>query len=143
MNRWRWRADIPTVTEESTIPELLLEGFTTLERTLLLPELGAAIDQAGGWLLRKQTLSATTAELHIEVQGVALTEVYGALLAHGLELTRTSHRMLTERCTCALHLARQPGLSSLLTLRVLVHFLSEPTRPSDVTRLLVTGAAAA
>ena len=90
----------------------MLQGFTYLDRVALLPELGSAVDGAGGWILDLRSLSATTAELRLEVQQQALPSVYGVL-------------------------------SSILTLRVEVHFLAEPQQPTEISRLILMAAATA
>lgn len=123
--------------------EVPLQGFTYLDRVALLPELSSAVDGAGGWILDLRSQSATTAELRIEVQQQALPAVYGAMLGSGLELTRDSHRILAERCNCGLHLPSRSVLSSILTLRVEVHFLAEPQQPTEISRLILLAAAAA
>ena len=95
-----------TVNEDELQPELLLQGFTYLDRVKLLPDLGGAVDGAGGWILDLRSLSETRRRnVRLEVQQQALPSVYGALLGSGLELTRDSHRVLAERCNCAMHLS--------------------------------------
>ena len=128
---------------ETAQPQIHLQGFTYAERASLLPELGAAIDAAGGWVLDRRSISAGAVELHVEVQLQALPEVYGALLATGLQLTRDSHRALAERCNCSMHLRPRRGVSSLLLIHAEVHFLSGPTHPLDLSRLLLMGVATA
>ena len=130
-----------TVNDEEHQPDILLQGFTYLDRVSLLPELGSSVDGAGGWILDLRSLSATAAELRFEVQQQALPSVYGALLGAGLELTRDSHRILAERCNCSLHLPPRSVLSSILTLRVEVHFLAEPQQPTEISRLILMTAA--
>ena len=124
-------------------PELSLQSFTYQERGTLIPELGAAIDGAGGWILDRRPNSASGMEMYLEVQQSALPEIYGALLGSGLELTRESHRALAERCTCGMHLSVRQGASSILTMRVDVHFLQESVHATDVSRLIVMGTALA
>ncbi len=131
------------VTDEELQPELNLQSFTYQERGTLIPELGAAIDGAGGWILDRRPTSANALEMYLEVAQAALPEVYGALLGSGLELTRESHRALAERCTCGLHLSMRQGTSSILTMRVEVHFLQESAHTTEVSRLIVMGAALA
>jgi hypothetical protein len=136
-------ADSWTVSNEDTQPELILESFTYAERTHLLPDLGAAVDLAGGWVLERHSLAADAVEVYLEVQMAALPEVYGALLASGLELTRDSHRALAERCNCDLYLRPRHGISSILSLRVDIRFLPESPQPMDLYRRMLLNAAAA
>ena len=131
------------VTDEELQPELNLQSFTYLERGALIPELGAAIDGAGGWILDRRPTSANAIEMYLEVQQATLPEIYGALLGSGLELTRESHRALAERCTCGLHLSVRHGAPSILTMRIEVTFLQESAHTTEVSRLIVMGTALA
>ncbi len=121
----------------------MLQSFTYLDRVALLPQLGSAVDAAGGWILDLRSLSATAAMLRLEVQQQALPAVYGALLGSGLELTRDSHRVLAERCTCSMHVPSRSVLSSILTLRVEVNFLAEAQHPTEISRLILMAAGTA
>jgi hypothetical protein len=131
------------VSNEETQPEIHLQSFTYQERAELMPELGVAIDAAGGWILERRSISAYALELQIEVQLQALPEVYGALLGSGVELTRDSHRALAERCNCSLHMRPRRGISSILLIRAEVHFLPNPPQPMDLSLLFSLGAATA
>ena len=128
---------------ETAQPQIHLQGFTYAERASMLPELGASIDAAGGWVLERRSISADALEMHLEVQIQALPEVYGALLASGLQLTRDSHRTLAERCNCSLYLRPRRGVSSILLIRAEVHFLPDPPQPLDLSRLFLLGVATA
>ena len=129
------------VTDEQLQPEVPLQGFTYQDRAALLPELGASIDAAGGWVLDRRSLSSSAMEMFLEVQQHSLPEVYGAILSSGLELTRESHRVLAERCNCNLHLPHRKGVASILTLRVELHFLHDVPQRTDLSRLVTMAAA--
>ncbi len=124
-------------------PDIHLQGYTSQDRAGLLPLLGLAIDHAGGWVLERRSTGPVTLDLHLEVQSIALPDVYGALLESGVELTRGSHRALAERCNCGLHMRPSHGIGSVLSVCLEMHFLPEQTEPMDLARLLVLGAAAA
>jgi hypothetical protein len=132
-----------TIRSEETQPEILLQGFTYFDRALLLPDLTNAIDNSGGWVLERRSVSSNSVEIIMEVQPDALPSIYGALLGTGIELTRDSHRTLAERCNCSLHMRPQRGISSVLVLRVEVRFLPDPPQPMDLSRLMIMGTAAA
>jgi hypothetical protein len=136
-------ADRRKVSNEENQPELNLRSFTYQERSHLLPELGVAIDMAGGWVMERRSLSADALELQLEVQLQALPEVYGALLGSGLEITRDSHRALAERCNCSLHLRPRRGVSSILLMRLEVNFLPDPPQPLDMSWLTMRSTATA
>ncbi|MGI4758030.1 MAG: hypothetical protein ACRYGF_14405 [Janthinobacterium lividum] len=136
-------ADKWIVNQDEIQTEFHIQSFTYLERGALLPELAAAIDGAGGWMLDRRQISANAVEMNLEVQQQCLPEVYGALLSSGLELSRESHRMLVERCNCCMHLPNRRGVSSILTLHVDVVFLSDPQHATDIASLMTVRSATA
>jgi hypothetical protein len=77
-----------------------IQGFSYEEPSRLLPQLIDAIDRCGGWVLERHPLSSTTTQLHVEIQLRSALELYGTLVASGLELTRDSHFGLTALCSC-------------------------------------------
>lgn len=88
---------------------------------MLLSALTDSVLKAGGWILARRPLTETSIELQLEFQAHRITEIYGHLIASGLELTRTSHRCLTELCLCQHHLPRSPG--TIASLVVTIQFL--------------------
>ncbi len=59
-------------------------------------------------------ISATSVQLQVETQGRALVDLYASFLGQGLELSRESHLLLAERCSCAhLHRAARRSIVSL------------------------------
>ncbi len=104
-------------------PELRLQAVSTRSGADLLPGLMDAIDRASGWVLQRQMVSASTLHLRVETQGRSLLDLYAALIEQGLELTRETHAMLTERCSCA-HLHRQ-ARSNIITLLLNVRLPAE------------------
>lgn len=95
-------------------PELRLKAVSLRAGAELLPGLMDAIDRASGWVLHRQMTSALALELHVETQGRALLDLYSSLLEEGLELSRESHRILSERCLCAhLHTGSRSSIISL------------------------------
>jgi hypothetical protein len=129
------------------IPETLdLHGYSYIDRQGLLPNLTTAFTQCGGWVLERKTTSATTIEFRIEIQLRSIVELYSSLIAAGVELTRNTHALLTDLCTCRHNLSRnhapatrnyQP--SQILTLRLELSFLEDVTLHS----LLMTGSSLA
>jgi hypothetical protein len=130
------------------IPETLdLRGYSYTDRQGLLPGLVSAFTQCGGWVLERKTTSATTIEFRIEIQLRSIVELYGSLIAAGVELTRNSHALLTDLCTCRHNLPRNQGSattrnyqpSQILALRLELSFLEDVTLHS----LLMTGSSLA
>jgi hypothetical protein len=123
--------------------EMDLHSFTHSDRSDLLSELPHAIDNAGGWVLEQNVTSLGTVDLLMEVQASALPNAYAALIESGLELSRESHRKLVERCNCSLHLRPTASISSILTIRLGIHFQVDPSCPRNLSRLLLMGGATA
>ncbi len=121
------------------VSTLELQGYSYLDRRGLLPGLTDAFSQCGGWVLERKTTSATTIEFSLEIQLRAIIELYGSLVAAGIELTRETHSVLTDLCTCRQHIARAVPRSSqagqVLTIRLVLRFVEDVTLNS----LLLTG----
>jgi len=131
------------VSDPARQPELRVRGFTYLERNVLIPELGVSIDHAGGWVLDRRTLDANSLELVIESQTTSLSDVYGALLSSGLELTRDSHRALAQRCLCSQYLPLRRGAAAIVLMYVDIQFLEQPPQPLDMVQVIPLKSAAA
>ena len=112
-----------------------LQGFSYADRTSLLPCLSSAFTQCGGWVLERRTTSPATMEFRLELQLRAVVDLYAALVANGVELTRTAHATLTGLCTCRRHSARGGTMNEVLTFQLELHFLEDVTLHS----LLSTG----
>jgi hypothetical protein len=55
---------------------------------------------SGGWILTRSTQGDDLAELDFEFARAACVEIYAALIAAGLELSRDSHQQMAEFCHC-------------------------------------------
>jgi hypothetical protein len=116
-----------------------LQGYSYGERATLLPELTHAFSECGGWVLERRTISSSTMEFRLELQLRGIAELYSALVAAGVELTRTAHTTLTSLCVCQRHSGRAIQLNQVLILNLELSFLEDVTLHS----LLMTGAALA
>ena len=121
-----------------------LQGYSYQERHGLLPTLASAFTHSGCWVLERRTTSPSTMEFRIEIQLRAIPELYAALIESGVELTRTTHALLTELCLCRHFACTQPLPSAILTrdvitLRLALGFLEDVTLHS----LLMTGSSLA
>ncbi len=112
-----------------------LHGFSYEDRQGMLPSLTSAFMQSGGWVLERKTTSATTMQFRFEIQLDAIVDLYGALVGTGVELTRGTHALLTELCTCRRQVTRRTCASQVLTLCLELSFLEDVTLHS----LLTTG----
>lgn len=118
---------------------LEIQGFSYDERSGILPGLLASLADCGGWVLDRRALTSTMMELRVEVQLRSILELYGSIVAAGLELTRSSHMALTDLCTCRRNLASAADLGQVVTVRIKISFLEEITLHS----LLQSGSPAA
>ena len=116
-----------------------LQGYSYSDRQGLLPSLLTAFTQCGGWVLERKTTSATSVQFRLEIQLRSIVELYASLVGAGLELTRTTHALLTDLCTCRHNLNRTTHPNQVLTLRLELSFLEDVTLHS----LLMTGSALA
>lgn len=118
---------------------LEIQSFSYDGRAEILAALLSGLADGGGWVLDRRTLSPSMVELRVEAQLRAIVDLYGAIVAAGLELTRSSHLALTDLCTCRRNALRSADLNQLLTLRIEISFLEDITLHS----LLATAAAPA
>jgi hypothetical protein len=116
-----------------------IQSFSYDDRAGLIPALLAGLADGGGWVLDRRTLSASTMELRVEAQLRSMIELYGAIVAAGLELTRSSHLALTDMCTCRRNAENAIDLGQIVTLRLEISFLEDITLHS----LLASGGAPA
>ena len=64
-----------------------------------LPDLTGVFWNCGGWILERKNLSPSNMEFRVEIQLRASLDLYAALVATGVELTRSGHEALTALCT--------------------------------------------
>jgi hypothetical protein len=120
--------------EQLTCP-LEIQGFSYDDRSGVLPEVLAKLADSGGWVVDRRTTSASTIKLSVEAQLRSIVELYGALIAAGLELTKSSHLLLTDLCTCRRNAADAVDLGKIVTMQLEISFLEDITLHS----LLVSG----
>ncbi len=104
-----------------------IQAFTYEQRHGLLPDLTAAFSNCGGWLLERKTLSPTNMEFRVEIQLRAVLDLYAAIVATGVELTRAGHETLTELCTRRKHLCLAAELGQIVSIRLEISFLDDIT----------------
>jgi hypothetical protein len=112
-----------------------IQSFSYEERTAVLPTLTNSFADCGGWVLDRKTLSPTTIQFRIEIQLRAVLDLYAAILAAGIELTRPAHLALTDLCTCRKHLHSSIELSQVIALRIEISFLDDVTLHSLLSSL--------
>jgi hypothetical protein len=104
-----------------------IQAFTYEQRHGLLPGLTVAFSNCGGWVLERKTLSPTNMEFRIEIQLRAVLDLYAAIVATGVELTRAGHEALTELCTRRKHMRLAAELGQIVAIRMEISFLDDIT----------------
>jgi hypothetical protein len=104
-----------------------IQAFTYEQRHGLLPDLTVAFSNCGGWVLERKTLSPTNMEFRIEIQLRAVLDLYAAIVATGVELTRSGHEALTELCTRRKHMRLAAELGQIVAIRLEISFLDDIT----------------
>ena len=110
-----------------------IRAFTYEQRCGLLPDLTVAFCDCGGWVLERKALSPTNMEFRVEIQLRAVLEIYAAILANGVELTRSGHDALTELCTRCKHVQHTLALDQVIAIRLEINFLEDVTQHSPVS----------
>jgi hypothetical protein len=103
-----------------------IQAFTYEQRHGLLPELISAFTNCGAWVIDRKTLSATNIEFRVEIQLLAVLDLYAAILSTGVELTRSGHEALTELCTRRQHRIAA-DLGQIVTFRLEIAFFDDIT----------------
>ena len=89
---------------ESTGWSLKLTALSADEPQRLVRFLSGVLLACGGWILTRSTQGNDLAELDFEFARAACMEIYAALIASGLELSRDSHQQMAEFCHCTRNL---------------------------------------
>jgi hypothetical protein len=122
-----------------SMQSLNIQSFSYADRNSILPNLTTAMNDCGGWVLDRKNLSPTTIEFHLEIHPRSIVDLYAALIASGLELTRAGHLALTALCTCRKNSAGPTERGHVVSIRLEISFLEDMTLQS----LLMTGSALA
>jgi hypothetical protein len=93
--------------------DIYLSAHLPKARSLVLPMLQKAICDMGGWILSRSYFEPSTANVVFEFPREISVEIYGALVALGLEFVPSSHVVLQELCRCTPYLFRLPPPSLL------------------------------
>jgi hypothetical protein len=104
-----------------------IHGFTYEQRHGLLPQLTAAFTHCGGWMLERKTLSPTHMEFRVEIQLRSILDLYAAIMATGVELTRAGHESFTVLCSRSRHFKLATELGQVVAIRLELNFLDEVT----------------
>ena len=106
---------------------LSIETFSYEDRGIIFPAVSEALELSGSWLLERRQVSFTQVEYRFELHLRSVLDLYAALIAAGLELTRASHKDLTVLCTLRNHIPYPTILPGLVTVGLIINFLEEIT----------------
>ena len=107
------------------MPGYYIQCFTYEMRDTVLPRLSTSLGDSGAWLLERRNVSAERAELVFELHPRRLLDLYSALAAAGLELTRTAQHVLIALSARTKHLGRRERSAQTLSIRLEVRFLED------------------
>ncbi|MGA7157583.1 MAG: hypothetical protein WBY53_12080 [Acidobacteriaceae bacterium] len=106
------------------MPLLELRGHTYDDHDEVIPNLIETMNHCGCWLLEQRLLSPTHTELNFELQLRSVFELYSALLATGIQLSRDSHTRMKSLCTVRDHNPHRAKRRRILTVRLELIFLA-------------------
>ncbi len=118
---------------------LNIQSFSYEQRHSLLADLTLAFSNCGGWVVERKTLSPTDMAFQVEIQLSSILDLYVAIVATGVELTREGHQALTELCTRRKHMRIAAELGQIVSIRLEISFLDDITLHS----LLASGSGVA
>jgi hypothetical protein len=102
-----------------------IQAFTYEPRHDLIASLTAAFGNCGGWVVERNTLSPTNLEFRLEIQLLAVLDLYAAIVGSGVELTRAGHETLTELCLRLRHMRMLAELGQTVAIRLEITFLHD------------------
>ena len=79
---------------------LEIQAVAALEPSDLVRTLTGAILGCGGWVLTRSTTDSRRVNVLFEFERAACVEIYTAVIACGIELSRNGHIRMTEFCQC-------------------------------------------
>ncbi len=82
---------------------LYLTALLAEDQSMVVPRLNGLIPDCGAWIRSRSYVERGTARLVFEFPRDICVEIYSALVSVGLQLTETSHSLLTELCRCTPH----------------------------------------
>lgn len=124
-----------THAQESDGWSLKLTALSADEPDRLVRYLTGALLACGGWVLTRTTQGKEAAELDFEFARAACVEIYAALVAAGLELSRDSHGQMAELCHCTKNLMESRAFEIARADLVVYHSVNSLRRDEFEARL--------
>jgi hypothetical protein len=82
---------------------LYLTALLPEDQSLVVPRLSGLIPDCGAWIRSRSYIEPGTARFVFVFPRDICVEIYSTLVSAGLQLTATSHALLTELCRCTPH----------------------------------------
>lgn len=102
-----------------------LRCFTYGDRAVVLDDLLQTMNESGCWVESRRATSGSRVEIHFGAMLGAMDEIYGGLVATGLEMPRESHRVLTWLCTLRRHRKDSVVATRTVSIRIEMSFLAQ------------------
>ena len=83
---------------------LYLNALVAEDQSLVVSRLSGMIPDCGAWIRSRSYIEPRTARFVFEFPRDVCADIYSVLVSTGLQLTASSHGMLTELCRCTPHL---------------------------------------
>jgi hypothetical protein len=106
---------------------LYLTALLAEDQSTVVPRLSGLIPDCGAWIRSRSYVEPGTARFVFEFPRDICVEIYSALVSVGLQLTASSHALLTELCRCTPHVfdlaSRQLPAVDVATLDVATRYI--------------------
>jgi hypothetical protein len=102
-----------------------LRCFSHGDRSLVLDGLMQTLNQSSSWLESRRVISSSQVEIYFVAMLGAVDELYGGLLAAGLEMSSESHREMTWLCTLRRHRKDSVVAVRTVSVRLEMSFFTE------------------
>ena len=97
----RFKASQPAASSPAAMPWALeIKAVSSVEPSHLVRALTGAILGCSGWVLTRSMSDCGRVAILFEFERQACVEIYTALVASGIELSRDGHLCMTELCQC-------------------------------------------
>ena len=94
----------------ATIPwAIQMNAVSAEEPSRLVQRLTGAILGCGGWVLSRSASDTGRINLLFEFERRTCLDIYGVVVAAGVDLSQKGHARFTELCQCALHVMQDRG----------------------------------
>lgn len=97
------RRTVPSHDRTNTINmpwAMRMRAISIEEPSRLVQSLTGAILGCGGWVLSRGANDTGTVSMFFEFERQACVDIYGIMIAAGLELSQSGHIQFTELCQC-------------------------------------------